>query len=206
MENLGFESKEAYNMNKVTFTLALSAIVVLGTVANYGIYQQKQISDIKSQLEISEQRNKINEDQLNEYVFTSFNQMNKNDIELAKNQGRSEAILSAIKEPEQEEEFHVIWHDGYYQGLDQNRFVAKNSYTEGYHLGIDHALRDAGIDHPYYDNTLVPKQKIEEVSEKEAKGTIKANASVRTHNSEEFERTIKEYIEDQEEKGDPEKK
>ena len=203
MENLGFESKEIYNMNKVNFTLA--TIVVIGTALNYGIYKQKQISDIKSQLENSEQRNRINEDQLGEYIFASFSQINKNDIELAKNQGRSEAILTAIKAPEQEKEFHTIWHDGYYQGMEQNRFVAKNSYTEGYHLGIDHALRDAGIDHPYYDNTLAPKQKIEEVGEKETKGTIKAKASVRTHNSEEFERTIEEYIEDQERKGDTEK-
>lgn len=206
MENHGFESKETDNMNKVTFTFSLLATVAFGTAVNYGIYQQRQITNIKNQLELSEQRNKINEDQLNEFVYASFNRMNSNDIELAKNQGRSEALLTYIKEPEQGQEFHDIWHDGYYQGLEQNKFIAKNSYTEGYHLGIDHALRDAGIDHPFYDDSILPKQKIEEVSEEDAKGIVKFNAKVRSAHSEDFQRKIEEYIEQQEEKGDPEKK
>ena len=192
------------NVNKTTLTFTL--VIIFGTLLNFGIYQQTQINNLENQLELSEQRNKINEDQLNEYVFTSFNRMNENHIELAKNQGRSEALLTYIKEPEQGQEFHDIWHDGYYQGLEQNKFIAKNSHTEGYHLGIYHALRDAGIDHPFYDDSILPKQKIEEVNEEDAKGIVKFNAKVRSTHSEDFQRKIEEYIEEQEEKGDPEKK
>jgi hypothetical protein len=90
--------------------------------------------------------------------------------------------------------------------LDQNRFIAKNSYTEGYHLGIDHALQDSGISHPSYDANLIPKQEIAEVTEEESKELVKFKAKVRTGNNEDFDRKIKEYIENQERKGDPEKK
>ncbi len=39
-------------------------------------------------------------------------------MELAKNQGRIEGILT-IKDPEEKKDYNEIWHAGYYNGLEQ---------------------------------------------------------------------------------------
>lgn len=172
------------------------------TCVNYSIYQEKQISHYKGLLEIEEKRSSVNEDQLNELVLRELKYLGENDIELAKNQGISEGILQTINPTENQvnSKFGTIWHDGYNQGLEQNKWVASNSYTEGYHLGIQDALRDIGADHPAfkYASEVNPTEENDEnkYDLETAKGAVKARALNRV-NEESFEQQIEKYIEKQ---------
>jgi hypothetical protein len=129
-----------------------------------------------------------------------INRSNENDLELAKNQGRSEGILVAIKDPEVTEEYHELWHDGYYRGMAQNEFsietLTASSYEEGYHSGIEDALRDSGEIHPEYTDRE-QTQDISEPSILTKAEIIKGRAKLRATLEPEFDKKIKDLIDDQ---------
>ena len=176
----------------ITIVLAFSVLI------HYGIYQNSKISELEHLFTVSTERNRINDDQLREITYSLLNRNHENDVELAKNQGRSEGILVAIKDPSVTDEYHELWHDGYYQGLAQNEYtvedVADSSYKEGYHNGIDDALRDSGEIHPGY----VERQRVQDVSDDSSPHTkaelIKGRAKLREVIEPEFDKKIKAII------------
>jgi len=164
-----FTSRRLFN-----FSFILATIF---TCVNFSLYQAKQVNYYKNLLEVSEKRNELNSDQLNELFLTQFKSLENNDVALAKNQGVLEGMLKTIN-PTQDEmtsSYGSIWHEGYEQGLDQNKWVATESYKEGYHLGID-----IGSNYPAF------RYASEEGDEDRARSS-----------EEEFELQIKKYIEEQ---------
>lgn len=205
-------------MNKFNLFIYFSAVVVIGTQANYIIHQKQEIANVRNLLDIEEKRGQINSDQLNELFLSQFRNTTDNDLVLAKNQGIFEGILKTLK-PNKEQEFNDLWHDGYYHGMDQYKYLAANSYTEGYHLGIEHALQESGQNHPSYqytsekdsDKSFNSEEKAdnkedvsyfpnlendEEVTKEFSNGLIKSNALVRSQ-SEPFKNKMKSFIEKQ---------
>jgi hypothetical protein len=74
-------------------------------------------------LEMSARRNSINEDQIRELMSIAIQGSHQNHLELAQGQGKVEGILSAIKNEDITEQYGSVWHDGYYQGLDQHEYT-----------------------------------------------------------------------------------
>ena len=179
-----------------TIVLAFSVLI------HYGIYQNSKISELEHLFTVSTERNRINDDQLRDVTYSLINRSHENDVELAKNQGRSEGILVAIKDPAVTEEYHELWHDGYYQGLSQNEHtvedISASSYKDGYHTGMDDALRDMGlVDHPKY----VDRRRVQDVSDDgptphTKAELIKGRAKLRELIEPEFDKKIKAVIEE----------
>ena len=186
-------------MNRSQIFVDIVFVLVVSFFIHLTIYQHNTIQDLEHFNMIVTERGRINDDQLREVMYSMINRGNENDVELAKNQGRSEGILVAIKDPEVTDEYHELWHDGYYRGMAQNEFslesVTTSSYEEGYHNGIDDALRDAGITHPEYTERE-QTQDIAETSSLDPE-IIKGRAKLRAILEPEFDKKIKDLIGDQ---------
>ena len=190
-------------MNTRTQIIADTTIVLaFSMMIHYGIYQNNQINQLEHLFTVSTERNRINDDQLQDITYSLINRGHENDLELAKNQGRSEGILVAIKDPTVTEEYHQLWHDGYYQGLAQNEYtvedISASSYENGYHTGMDDALRDAGlVKHPEY----VDRKRVQDVSDDgptpyTKAELVKGRAKLREAIEPEFDKKIKAVIEE----------
>ena len=186
-------------MNRSQIFVDVVFVLVVSFFIHFTIHQHNTIQDLEHFNTVITERSRINDDQLREVMYSMINRSNENDLELAKNQGRSEGILVAIKDPEVTEEYHELWHDGYYRGMAQNEFslesVTTSSYEEGYHNGIDDALRDAGITHPEYTERE-QTQDIAETSSLDPE-IIKGRAKLRAILEPEFDKKIKDLIDDQ---------
>ncbi len=186
-------------MNRSQIFVDIVFVLVVSFFIHFTIHQHNTIQDLEHFNTVITERSRINDDQLREVMYSMINRSNENDLELAKNQGRSEGILVAIKDPEVTEEYHELWHDGYYRGMAQNEFslesVTTSSYEEGYHNGIDDALRDAGITHPEYTERE-QTQDIAETSSLDPE-IIKGRAKLRAILEPEFDKKIKDLIGDQ---------
>ena len=91
----------------------------------YNVYQTTQVGRLSVIAKASEARESINDDNFRD-AFISSSQ--RNDIELAKNQGRIEGILLVVsKQKLEESEYAQIWHEGYYRGLEQAKETKENS-------------------------------------------------------------------------------
>ena len=186
-------------MNRSQIFVDVVFVLVVSFFIHFTIHQHNTIQDLEHFSMVITERGRINDDQLREVMYSMINRGNENDVELAKNQGRSEGILVAIKDPEVTDEYHALWHDGYYRGMDQKDFslesVTTSSYEEGYHNGIDDALRDAGITHPEYTERE-QTQDIAETSSFDPE-IIKGRAKLRAILEPEFDKKIKDLIGDQ---------
>jgi len=186
-------------MNRSQIFVDVVFVLVVSFFIHLTIHQHNTIQDLEHFNMIVTERGRINDDQLREVMYGMINRGNENDVELAKNQGRSEGILVAIKDPEVTDEYHELWHDGYYRGMAQNEFslesVTTSSYEEGYHSGINDALRDAGITHPEYTEREQTKD-IAETSSLDPE-IIKGRAKLRAILEPEFDKKIKDLIDDQ---------
>ena len=101
--------------------------VVLALSVGYNVYQTSQIGSLTVISKASEVRENINDDNFRD-AFITLSQ--KNDIELAKNQGKIEGILLIVsKQKLEESEYAQIWHDGYYRGLEQNKQLENKEYV-----------------------------------------------------------------------------
>lgn len=99
--------------NRAQFCFDGVLIIVLSVAMHYAV-------NLDHQLKMSEQRNTINEDQIQDMVVQLINQNRDDNLELAKNQGHLEGILT-IKDPKEKKEYMDIWHAGYYNGIEQNK-------------------------------------------------------------------------------------
>lgn len=106
--------------NRTQVFIDVVFILVLTILGHYTVNQTHQ-------LEMSQQRNAINEDQIQDLMGQLMNKSQTNDLELAKNQGMLEGILT-IKDSETKKAYMDVWHAGYYNGVEQktnNRIVAE---------------------------------------------------------------------------------
>lgn len=96
-------------------------IVILSFMGHYCI-------NLNNHLVMSEQRNNINEDQIRDMVVQLINQNRDDNLELVKNQGHLEGLMT-IQEPKEKKAYMDIWHAGYYNGMEQqkqeNRLVSE---------------------------------------------------------------------------------
>ena len=99
--------------NRTQIFIDVVFILVLTFLGHYTINQTHQ-------LEMSQQRNAINEDQIQDLMGQLMNKSQINDLELAKNQGVLEGILT-IKDSETKKAYMDIWHAGYYNGVEQKK-------------------------------------------------------------------------------------
>lgn len=107
-------------MNKITLLGTLLAASFV-----YNVYQTTQVGKLSVIAKASEARESINDDNFRD-AFISTSQ--RNDIELAKSQGRIEGILLVVsKQKLEESDYSQIWHDGYYRGLEQAKETKENS-------------------------------------------------------------------------------
>lgn len=113
--------------------LSLGLIGSLG--ANYFLYITKnQANYVK---EIETKRSQINEDMTNELMWTKLNDMQSQNVELARMQGYNEGIQAvALNVPPHQSQVSNIWHSGYSRGLEQTAFVEEMSYEKGYVAGF----------------------------------------------------------------------
>jgi hypothetical protein len=187
-------------MNRSQIFVDIVFVLVVSFFIHFTIHQHNTIQDLEHFNTVITERSRINDDQLREVMYSMINRSNENDLELAKNQGRSEGILVAIKDPEVTEEYHELWHDGYYRGMAQNEFsietLTASSYEEGYHSGIEDALRDSGEIHPEYTDRE-QTQDISEPSILTKAEIIKGRAKLRATLEPEFDKKIKDLIDDQ---------
>ncbi len=107
----------------------MNKIILLGTLLAasfvYNVYQTTQVGKLSIIAKASETRESINDDNFRD-AFISTSQ--RNDIELAKSQGRIEGILLVVsKQKLEESDYAQIWHDGYYRGLEQAKETKENS-------------------------------------------------------------------------------
>ncbi len=184
-------------MNRSQIFVDVVFVLVVSFFIHFTIHQHNTIQDLEHLNTVSTERNRINDDQLRDVMYSMMRTGHDNDLELAKNQGRSEGILVAIKDPEVTEEYHELWHDGYYRGMAQNEFsletVTASSYEEGYHTGIEDALRESGEIHPEYTD----REKTQDISESSTltkAEIIKGRAKLRSNLEPEFDKKIKDLI------------
>jgi len=100
-------------MNNRTVLFDATMILVLTFLGHY-------VLNIQHQLQMSEQRNSINEDQIQDMVVQLINQNRDDNLELAKNQGHIEGLMT-IQEPKEKKAYMDIWHAGYYNGIEQEK-------------------------------------------------------------------------------------
>ena len=186
-------------MNRSQIFVDAVFVLVVSFFIHLTIHQHNTIQDLEHFSMVITERGRINDDQLREVMYSMINRGNENDLELAKNQGRSEGILVAIKDPEVTDEYHALWHDGYYRGMDQKDFsiesVTTSSYKEGYHNGIEDALKDSGKIHPEYTE----REQTQDITETPSLDPeiIKGRAKLRVLLEPEFDKKIKDLVEDQ---------
>ena len=104
--------------NRTQIFIDVVFILVLSFLGHYTLNKMHE-------LELSQQRNQINEDQIQDMMGQLINKSHQNDIELSKNQGFLEGVLT-IKDPKAEKAYMDVWHSGYYNGIEQeSRLVSE---------------------------------------------------------------------------------
>lgn len=114
--------------NLIDFVL----VFTISVLVHYVVYQNSTIERLDHFIMVSTERNRINDDQVRDLTNSMISKSHENDATMLRSQGIVEGILTAIKEPDATEQYHEVWHDGYYRGLDQNEFVSERFYDKGY--------------------------------------------------------------------------
>lgn len=97
--------------NRTQIFIDVVFVLLITFIGHYSINQGNQ-------LEMSNRRNAINEDQIQDLFSQLRNVDRQNVVELAKNQGVIEGLLT-IKDPKTEKAYMDVWHAGYYNGVEQ---------------------------------------------------------------------------------------
>lgn len=113
------------------------AILVISIISNIIQFQNYQrVAFLRT---ISEERARINDDQLKENLMIIINDLRLQNIENAKGQGKIEGIIAAVNNMKLDEtnEYHAVWHAGYYAGTGTAELQNASAYEEGYHKAIE---------------------------------------------------------------------
>jgi hypothetical protein len=73
-----------------------------------------------------DQKDKLQQQQMNEFTLIMYNKTNENIAEVARQQGKIEGMLAVIHNIKPDATEHSsIWHAGYHRGLDQSADMKK---------------------------------------------------------------------------------
>lgn len=118
---------------------------ILGISIAVNGYQVYRIDTFKQYQNILNQKDSLTQSGYNELLYSHINGIKNENIDMAKNQGKIEGILSVVNNIKPESnDISAIWHSGYYRGMDQVEFVRQTSYEEGYHRACDDMSCPAG--------------------------------------------------------------
>lgn len=119
-----------YIMNSI-----LTVGLISSLAANYFFFTTRYQATFMRDVETK--RSQLNEDMTNEILMSRINNIDNNQIEIAKMQGYNEGILAcALKLDPKESQISNIWHSGYARGLEQTAFVEEMGYEKGYSAGF----------------------------------------------------------------------
>lgn len=100
------------------------ALVCSTAVNGWLYYKHERLATIVT---LIDQKDRLQQQQMNDFTMIMYNRTNENIVEVAKQQGKIEGMLSVIHNQKPESsEANQIWHAGYYRGLDQ----AKDTKTD----------------------------------------------------------------------------
>lgn len=73
-----------------------------------------------------DQKDRLQQQQMNEFSLIMYNRTNENIAEVARQQGKLEGMLAVIHNIKPDTSEHsAVWHAGYHRGLDQSADMAK---------------------------------------------------------------------------------
>lgn len=120
-------------MKTAVFTLA--AILACSVGANGYLAYVSTKSNYMAEIETK--RSRINNDMVNEMMWTRFNSYDQNQMELARMQGYNEGINAVVQKVDpQQSQISAIWHAGYQRGLEQSNFMEEMGFEKGYGQGV----------------------------------------------------------------------
>lgn len=102
------------------------------------IVQQYKIGNYGMYSDLMNQKDSFTQNGYSELLISHLNGIKTEQMEVAKNQGKIEGILSVVNNARPEEnEISSIWHSGYYRGLNQVEDVRAMAYEDGYHRATE---------------------------------------------------------------------
>jgi len=121
-------------MRAAFFVMATMLCASAGANA-YLAYQNTRSNFLQ---EVEKKRSTINDDMVNEMLWTRLNTYDQNQMEIARMQGYQEGINSLVhKIDPQQSQISNIWHAGYNRGLEQSNFMEEIGYEKGFSKGVD---------------------------------------------------------------------
>lgn len=122
---------------------AFMLLAVVFTAVNSMLLQQWKISSLNNQLTLSEMRDGINNDWVNELLWLRVNDNYEATKEQLVSQGRVEGVVSYLM-GDDTEVLDNLWHEGYMRGLAQIDFeydsISDSNYEKGYHAAMQDAF------------------------------------------------------------------
>lgn len=98
----------------------LSLALVCSIAANGWLYYKHD--RLATVVTLIDQKDKLQQQQMNDFTMIMYNRTNENIVEVAKQQGKIEGMLAVIHNQKPDaSEANQIWHAGYYRGLDQSK-------------------------------------------------------------------------------------
>jgi hypothetical protein len=128
---------------------------VVLALSGFSYYQNITIQRLEFLRTCSDERSRINNDQLQENLINMISDLRTQTVESAKNQGKIEGIITAVNNMKLDDgnEYNAIWHSGYYAGANTSELQIAVAYEEGYHKATEDG-------HCTGKNTGVPTENI----------------------------------------------
>ena len=124
-------TKWSHRMKPIAFFLAV-AFGLSAAGNGYLVYQNSRIGFMH---DVEVKRGKINEDMIEEMMYTLRDK--ESSAQIARMEGYNEAINSLVHKIEPKENMASnIWHSGYYRGMEQVDFVGEMKFEQGYAQGF----------------------------------------------------------------------
>ena len=109
-------------MNRIAWCLV--AILALSLGFNGWLYYKHD--RMSHTVLLIDQKDKLQQQQMNEFMMVMYNKTNENIAEVARQQGKLEGMLAVIHNIKPDSSEHsAVWHAGYHRGLDQSVDMAK---------------------------------------------------------------------------------
>jgi hypothetical protein len=116
---------------------------VVFTAVNLLLLQQWKIDELKGQLTLTEMRENINSDWVNELLWLRVNDNYEATQDQLIAQGRLEGVVGYLNGDNQEV-IDNLWHEGYMRGLAQVDYeyesITESNYDKGYHAAMQDAF------------------------------------------------------------------
>lgn len=133
----------------------LYSVLAISIGAN--IIQQYKVSNFAFFEKAMTQKENLTYSGYQELLMSQLNHVKNEQLEIAKNQGKIEGILSVVNNAKPDDnEISSIWHSGYYRGLNQVEDVRAMAYEDGYHRATEDMTCPASVNPPKDANLQLP--------------------------------------------------